>query len=92
MLHEITKIPKSVMRGERGDMVVICYYFVLFWELIRGPFELFNMECFGRKRCSCCLQLQMIKKNIVHRRRTHEWRKYYVCNRIFVNSYCANWE
>lgn len=44
------------------------------------------------KGATCCMQLQMINKNIVDRRRTQEWRKSYICSRIFINSYYANWE
>lgn len=53
----MSKTPKSVMKGREGKMVVVCNCFVLFWEIIKGPFELLNMECFGRKRCYLLLAI-----------------------------------
>lgn len=68
MIQEMAKSQKSVMEREREDLVVVFFFITLFCsvvgirELLKGPLELFNVECFGRKRCYLLLAIMNDKE------------------------------
>lgn len=69
MIQEMAKSQKSVMEGEREDLIVVFFFIIILFcsvvgirELLKGPLELFNVECFGRKRCYLLLAIMNDKE------------------------------
>lgn len=67
MIQEMTKSPKSVMEAERGEfdcafVIILLCSVVGIRELVKGPLNCSMLSVLEGKHATCCLQLQMIKK------------------------------